>query len=218
GSSIVLVIPGERRTAALSARGSGIELDNNRIQLDANYGLLFDIAGGSLSAKDSVHLAAGEGTASIFKINNVKTSLEKLSLQSSARNFAAIIEAQNSELVIKGGFIETIARDVTPISLDNTAALVEDVQIRAEGSFSERAVEIRGIFPLVKSSLFYSGGTAKKSEVFSGMEANTPSALSILGNRFSGFNYIFGEGWPLEKLILFNRAYASEREPNIAVP
>ena len=214
-SRISVKITGEKRIAAFSARGSGVELNDSRVQLEANYGLLFDLGGGSFGAKNSVLLAAGGRTASLFVLNGTRGNFINLSLQAAAGDYASVLEASASELVMSGGIMEASARDTTALLLDNCAAVILDASIRVEGAFSARAAEIRGAFPQVRNSRFNSIGRAKKSEVFSGMDATAPPGASITGNRFSGFAFIWGESWPLEKLKDFNLAYATAAEPNL---
>jgi len=214
-SRILIRVTGERRIAAITARSSGIELNGSRIQLEANYGLLFDLEGGGLSAFNCVFLAAGGRTAALFSLHGSRLTVSNLTVQAAARDYASILEASGSELVLSGGILEVSARDVTAFLFDNSSCLIHDAQIRVEGAFSVRAAEIRGAFPLVRNSRFYSTGSAKRSDVFSGMEAAVPQTLGITGNRFSGFTNIWGEGWPMDMLRSFNQAYASPAEPNV---
>ena len=208
-------VPGERRTAAFTIRESEVELYSNRMQLEADYGLLFSLEGGSLSAEENVFLAAGLRTAALFDLNGTRCNFLNLTLQAAARDYASIMEASGSEIAIGGGVMEVSARNVTSLLFNNSAGLVSGARIRVEGAFSARAAEIRGTFPLFRNSFVFSTGTASKSAVFSGTEAASPLPFGITGNRFSGFAYIWGEGWPMEKLNNFNKVYASPEEPNI---
>jgi hypothetical protein len=93
--------------------------------------------------------------------------------------------------------------------------VILDSLFRLEGDFSASAIEIKGSFPLVRNSMFYSIGTAGISEVFSSSESSDPAAFGVTGNLFSGFTHILGRAWPAEQLALFNQSFASPDRPNL---
>ena len=191
-STIFSRIFGEQRTAAFSARQSEVQITNSRMQIEGNYGLVFNIAGGTFSATDSVFLCAGRRTATVFVLSGTRGNFENLTQSAAARDYASVMEAFNSELSINGGTMGVSARDTSALLLDNSPALLNGARILVEGAFTARALEIRGIFPGVKNCRFYSTGSARRSEVFSGMEEIDPPAASLTDNSFSGFTHIHG--------------------------
>jgi len=215
-SRISMNISGERRIPALSARDSVIRINNSHLELEGDYGLLADIAGGSFSSGDSSFFTAGTQTASVFNINNARGIFSNLTLKAKARDFASIMDVSGSGLVLSGGTLGVSARDANALLFDRCTAVLFNSEIRLEGALTERAAEIRGAFPLVQDCRFYSIGTAKRSDVFFGTEADSPGAGTVTGNGFSGFTNIWGRSWSLEKLPDFNRAFASTDKPNSA--
>ena len=215
-SSIQIGMSGERQIAAFSVRDSRIEINSSNIQLEGNYGLLFSLQGGSFSSIAGKFKAAGGRTASLFALNGTRANFSASTLEAAAGDYASGVEASGCELIISGGTLIVSARDATALLLDRGNSLVSDAQFRLEGSFSARAVEVQGAFPLVQNSRFASVGTAKRTDVFSGAQAAAPQPRSIRGNVFSGFTNIWGRNWPLEKLAEFNLAYAQEGAPNTA--
>ena len=191
-SWIVVAVSGEQRTAALSGRESGLNITNTRIQLEGNYSLVFDLKEGNFSAGNSVFLSAGLRTASIFALDGTRANLSNLTLSAAAQDYASVLEASRSDLVLQGGTMRVSARDTSAILLDHSPALLLNTELRLEGGFSAKAAEIRGQFPRVQNSGFFSTGTAKRSEVFSGTDAVPPPAESLAGNRFTGFTQIWG--------------------------
>ena len=191
-SWISVLIPGERRIPALTGLESGIQITNTRIQFEGNYSLIFDLKGGSLYAGNCVFLAAGARTASIFSLNGTRGNLSNLTLSAAARDYASVLEAKGSEFVISGGIMEVSARDTGAFLLDNSPAIFLDTELRLEGSFSAKAAEIHGPFPVIRNSGFFSTGASKMSAVFSGTNAVPVSAELLAGNRFTGFTHIWG--------------------------
>jgi hypothetical protein len=218
-SQVFTKISGEQRIAALSLRESAMQISGSRIQHEGDYGLLFDISGGSLSAEDSAFLSAGGRTTTVFALNGIRGNLSNLTLSAAAQDYASVLEASGSALVLSGGTLGASARDANTILLDRSAAVFLDALIRVEGSFTARAAEIRGQFPVIRNCRFYAisnvnHGAAGRSEVFSGIEVTTPNAGSITDNLFVGFTHIWGGDWPVEMLASFNRAFASPQSPN----
>jgi len=209
-------ISGERQIAAFSGRGSSIEINSSNVQLEGDYGLIFSLQGGSFSSSASEYSAAGGRTASLFALNGTRANFSASTLEAAAGDYASCVEASGSELIFSGGTLIVSARDATALLLDRGNCLVSDTQFRLEGSFSARAVEVQGPFPVVQNSRFVSAGSARGTEVFSGAQAAPPQPRSIRGNWFSGFTNIWGRTWPLEKLAEFNLAYAPEGTPNTA--
>ncbi|MCL2472440.1 MAG: hypothetical protein FWF26_02075, partial [Treponema sp.] len=160
--------------------------------------------------------AAGERAAVLFTLNGTRGDFTNSSFGSSGRDYASVLEATGSELLLSGGTLEASARDATVLLFDRSIGLISGAQFRVDGSFSASAVEIRGAFPVVQNSRFVSSGSAKRSEVFSGTDVPAPKPQSIRGNSFSAFTHIWGGAWPLEKLQIFNQTYASEGMPNSA--
>ncbi|MCL2374259.1 MAG: hypothetical protein FWC65_03345, partial [Treponema sp.] len=81
-------------------------------------------------------------------------------------------------------------RDTSALLLDNSPAVITGVLFVVEGESAARAVEIRGVFPVVSNCRFYSVGISARSEVFSGMGGFDPLPDSVTGNSFTGFTYI----------------------------
>ena len=183
-------ISGEQRTAAFSARESDLHIISSRIQVDGNFALVFNLGGGRFSAHDSVFLCAGRRTATVFALNGTRSSFENLTLSAAARDYASVVEAFGSVLFVSGGTLGVSARDTSALLLDNSAAILSGTRVFVEGAFTARALEIRGLFPVVNNSRFYSTGSARRSEVFSGMEDTEPPAGSMTDNTFTGFTHI----------------------------
>ena len=189
-SQISTKTSGEQRIAAFSARNSRVHISGSRVQLEGNYGLVFDLGGGSFSAAESVFLCAGLRSATVFVLNGTRGNLENLTLSAAARDYASVLEASGSELVLSGGTLGVSARDTNAVLLDHSASVFLNALIRVESSFAARALEIRGLFPSVQNCRFYAIGGARVSEVFSGMEGAVPLPGSVTGNRFFGFTHI----------------------------
>lgn len=213
-SRIELRVPGEKRSAAVSAADTVFVLKNSSVQLNGNYGLIFDLRGGSFSSEESELIAQGIRTSTLVALNRTRGNLKNTDLKTSALDYSSALEASGAELVISGGKLEVSARNTSALMLENCSAVVLETRIQVEGIFSTRAFEIRGQFPLVDSCRFYSTGSAASSEVFSGNEI--PKAGNIAGNLFSGFTHIWGPGWPIERLKVFNQDYALPEKPNTA--
>ena len=234
-SLFMIKIQGDRRIAGLSARESSIEFNDSSVLLEGDYSLLFDLLGGGFSSKGSVFNAKGARTATLLSFDKSRMNLTGFTMEAAGRDYASALEASYSELVMTGGSMRVSARDTCAILLDYSPSAVLDTAFRVEGSFSARAAEVHGPFPMVQNSTFYSIGTAPRAEVFAGGEgqpyhassANTaaraapgsrPEALSITGNLFSGFTHIWGGAWPIEHLTGFNQAFASPDRPNRKTP
>jgi len=219
-SQISTKIYGDRRIAALSARESVVQINSSRIEMEGDYGLLMELRGGNLSAKDSTLLAAGKKTASLLTLEGTRANLVNLTMPVSARDYASVLEASASELFLSGGTLGVSARDTSAVLLDQSSAVFLDASFRVEGIASGRAIEIRGPFPAVTNCRFFlegaADGRARRDEVFAGTEAAAPQAETIVGNWFLGFTHIWGGNWPLEKLQGFNRAFATPEKPNLA--
>ena len=229
-SKIQLKIPGERRSAAISAGETSVELKDSSIRLEGDYSLILDLRGGSFCADECEFIARGNKTASLLVLNRARGNLNGLVMEAAARDYASALEASGAEILLYGGKLDVSARDSSAIVLQNCSAILLDADIKAGGVFSTRAVEITGSFPLVRNCRFFSGaGTtaassavsipdsaggaaAARSEVFSGTDV--PKAGNITGNQFSGFTHIWGPGWPVERLKAFNQDYASPDKPN----
>ena len=207
-------IPGEQRIAVFSAEGSSVGINDSRFELEGNYNLIFDIRGGSFFAKDSGFFSSRGRTASLILLSGTRANLNNLILHANAMDYASSLEVQGSDLLLSGGNISVTARDTNAILLERCAAIILGTRIFVNGAFSARALEIRGAFPLIQDSHFDSAGNAARSEVFSAVDA--PKAGSISGNVFSGFTHIWGPGWPMERLSVFNQDYASAEKPNTA--
>ena len=183
-------ISGDRRIAAITARESEVRISGSRVQLEGNYALVFDLGGGTFSASGSVFLCAGRRTATVFALNGTRGAFENLTLSAAARDYASVLEAFRSDLALSGGTVGVSARDASAFLLDNSAASFAGAAFFVEGAFTARAFEIRGLFPIVANSRFYSTGSARHSEVFSRAEAaGIPFGL-LTGNSFSGFSRI----------------------------
>ena len=189
-SQIFTKISGEQRIAAFSARESEVRISNSRMQVEGNYALVFNLGGGTFSAIGSVFLCAGRRTATVFVLNGTKGNFENLTLSAAARDYASVVEAFGAELVLEGGTLGVSARDTSAFLLDNSPARLSGARIFVDGAFTARALEIRGIVPTVNNCRFYSTGSARRSEVFSGREEIEIAADSLTGNSFSGFTHI----------------------------
>jgi hypothetical protein len=189
-------VSGEERIAAISARNSVMEISRSRIQLNASYSLLFKFAGGTISAGDSVFLAAGRRTASIFTLNGTRGNFSGLTITAAARDYASLLETSGSDFVLSGGILGTSARDTTAILLNDSSALIHDAQIRVEASFSAKAIDIRGRLPVVRDSLFIFEGEASRSEVFSVTGVSMSQDFAAAGNRYVGFTKILNGNSP----------------------
>ena len=194
-SDISVRISGDERKAAFSARDSGIDIKNSRMQIEANYGLLFEIEGGIMAAENSILLAAGKRTSSVLTLGGSRGRFFNLTSQAAAEDYASVMEVTSSELFMEGGIISVSARDCSAIVLNSSAGIISEAQIRVDGSSSARAFEIKGAYPIVSNSLLYSEGDAKKAEVFSGSSFPPPG---LEGNRILGFTRLWGELLPGE--------------------
>ena len=189
-SRIFTRISGDRRIAAFSALESDIQITGSHIQLDGNFGLVFNLGGGYFFAGDSVFSSAGRSTATVFLLNRTRGRFENLRLSASAPDYASVIEAFGAGLILNGGTLEVAARDTSALLFDNSAARLDGVQVTVEGAFMTRAMEIRGLFPVINNSRFFSTGSSGMSEVFSGIGRLEVPHGSITGNYFSGFRYV----------------------------
>ena len=211
-SAIKAVIPGEQRIAVIAAGNTLTDISGSRFELEGNYGLILDLRGGTLSARESGFFAARGKTASLIVLNGTLGNLNGLTLQANAADYASSLEAAGSEVIISGGRFEVSARDTNAVLFENCAAAIFGTQFHVNGSFSAKAAEIRGPFPVVQNCRFYFSGSAARSEIFSG--SDVPKAGNITGNSFSGFTHIWGPGWPIERLSAFNHDFAPHDKPN----
>ena len=192
-----------------------MEISGSQFELEGNYGLILDLRGGSISAKESGFFSGGGRTASLIVLNRTRGNLNNIALHASAVDYASSLEARASELILSDGSLEVSARDTNAVLLENCAAIILGTHFQVSGAFSIKAFEIRGQFPLVQDCRFYYSGSAARSEVFSATDV--PKAGNIAGNVFSGFTHIWGPGWPMERLPAFNQDYASRDKPNTSL-
>ena len=189
-TAISIRISGDERKAAFSVRESGIDIINSRVQLEAYYGLLFDIEGAVMAAENTVLLAAGKRTASVINLAGSRGRYINVSSQAAAGDYASVMEVSASELFLEGGIASVSARDCSAVVFDSSTGIIAEAQIRVDGSSSVRAFEIKGAYPIVRNSLLYFEGDAKKSEVFSGSPYPPPN---LEGNSILGFTHLWGE-------------------------
>ncbi|MDR1566747.1 MAG: hypothetical protein LBS48_05635 [Treponema sp.] len=216
-SGISVLDASERRRPAIYAHKGRLEIQSSSVDLAGNYGLILEIRGGSFLSEDCEFRVTARKTAAVFFLTRTAAEIRNTAASASAPDYALVMEAAESELLIYRGTLKAEARDSVGILLDRTEALFIGAGFTVNASFLARAAEVRGSFPRVTDCAFVCRGSARRSEVFAGYGAEIPGEGTIGGSHFEGFSHILGNAWPAENIAAFNRAFAPSDRPNAAV-
>jgi hypothetical protein len=221
GTQVASLLTGEERIPVIDAGKSRIFLIRSRFTLEGGHGLILNMNGGVLQAEESVFRVQGQRTGTVFNLSALQADLKGLQASVQAADYGSVLELSDSKLTVTGGSFSAAARDGVVLVADATEALFLGVEFQVASSFVARAMEIRNRFPSVTDCRFSFAGSARNSEVFSGIktggsrtEALSPDPGAIAGNVFQGFSRILGAGYPVESLQGFNRDFAPPGRPN----
>jgi hypothetical protein len=220
-TQVASLLVGEERIPVIDAGNARISLVRSRFTLEGGHGLILNMKGGVLEAEESVFRVQGQRTGTVFNLSALQADLRGLQASVFAADYGSVLELSDSKLTVTGGSFSTAARDGVVLVADTTESLFLGVEFQVASSFVARAMEIRNRFPSVTDCRFSFTGSARNSEVFSGMrtggsrtESLTPVPGTIAGNVFKGFSHILGGGYPVESLRGFNRDFAPQGRPN----
>ncbi|MDR2618640.1 MAG: hypothetical protein LBC62_07195 [Treponema sp.] len=216
-SRISVLDAAERRRPVICSQQGRLEILSSAVDLAGNYGLLMEIQGGSLSSESCEFRVTAQKTAAVFILNGTTAEIRNTAASASAPDYASVMEASASELLVYRGTLEAEARDSVGILLDKSEALFIGAGFTVKASFLARAAEVRGSFPRVTDCVFVYQGRARRSEVFAGYGAEIPGEGTIGGSCFEGFSHILGNAWAAENIAAFNRSFAPSDRPNAVV-
>jgi hypothetical protein len=224
-SSVSAFSGASRREALIRSTNSRVYAERSSFSLEGNYGLIFEMTGGSLFLKDSLLSLTCLRTGTILSLNGLKGEFSGVQFFAEAGDFASVLESKNVPLLARNCVFRARARDAALVSLEteslppDEAFLFLDSSFKVESSFVARAMEIRGIFPSVSGCAFRYEGDARNAEIFSlageaGRAPRLPPRGLIGGNSFGGFRLILGRDYPAENLEGFNRGFAPRGRDN----
>ncbi|MDR2110358.1 MAG: hypothetical protein LBP32_03530 [Spirochaetaceae bacterium] len=221
GARVSSLLAREERIPLIDAGNARVWLTGSSFSLEGSHGLILNMKGGILKAEESVFHVQGRHTGTVFNLSALEADLKELRASVSAADYGSVLELSDSRLTLIGGSFSAAARDGVVLVADAAEALILGVEFRVASSFVARAMEIRNQFPSVTDCHFSFTGSARNSEVFSGIrtggsrtEALSPVPGSIAGNVFQGFSHILGAEYPAESLRGFNREFAPPGRPN----
>jgi hypothetical protein len=221
GTRVSSLLAGDERLPLIDAGNARLSLAGSSFSLEGGHGLILNMKGGVLQAEESVFHVQGRHTGTVFNLSALQADLKELRASVSAADYGSVLEISDSKLTVTGGSFSAAARDGVVLVADAAEALFLGVEFRVASSFVARAMEIRNQFPSVTDCHFSFTGSARNSEVFSGIrtggsrtEALSPVPGSIADNVFQGFSHILGAEYPAESLRGFNREFAPRGRPN----
>jgi hypothetical protein len=220
-TQVVSLTTGNQRNAAAFSHGGRLVINRGHFELEGEYGLLFDITGGSLEARESLFQARAQKTGTLFILNGVKADFNAVNAEVSAHDYGSVLEMSDSTLVMTGSSVSVSAGDGVGIIADNAEAFYLKTEFTVKSSFVARAMELRNLFPSVTECRFSFQGTARQSEVFYARqfredrsEIMLPEPGAVADSVFNGFTHLLGNIYPAESILGFNRAFAPLERPN----
>ncbi len=206
---------GAPRAAALRAENSSISLDRCRLEVSAaEVATALDCRGGALKLRTVIANIRGLRSAFGFLLRDTATTAEDTAATAAAEDYAAGLDVAGSSCAWKGGSLSATARDAALVTLDSCAGAFAGADLTVAADSSARAFRITGGFPSIQDSFLTAVPTAKSADAFSGAE---PRPGSVGGNRFRGFDRLWGPRYAADDMAAFNRRYAPRGSANVLV-
>ncbi len=214
---------GEARIVVLRAENTALQLSRTRLQVSGINAVALEQRGGSLALIDSVCQVEGSRTGIGLWLRDLAGSMSGLLATVQGGNYASVVDAAGGRLRWSGGLLAAEGRDVVAAVLAATDGEFIAADFRLASSFVGRAIEGRGLFPVVRDSRFLYRGVAERSEAFTARASAArgaddryldPEPASISGNRFAGFTELLDARFTLDQLDRFNRRYAGPGREN----
>ncbi len=203
------------RSAAIRADNSTISLDRCRLEVSgADVAVALDCRGGEITLDTVIAEIRGGRTAFGFLLREATVRAEDAAASAVADDYASALDIGRSAYSWKGGSLAATARDAALATIDASEGSFAETGFTVSAVSSARAFRISGEFPSIADSVLTAASSAKSADAFSGAE---PRPGSVGGNRFRGFDRLWGARFEAADIAAFNRRYAPRGSPNTVI-